>query len=197
MKPKKYRFISMGFGLFALGAGMAAPALADDGMSYNYIEAAYVDTEIDDGLDVDGDGLLLNGSVELGENFFLTAGYGTQEFDFSVDLDQWAVGIGGHAPITDKLDFVASLSYIDAEVDTPFGDIEDDGYGAGVGLRGKVTDNIELEGGVNYVDLDDGGDDTSFAFGGRYYFTENFALGAGVEFGDDVTSWQAGVRVEF
>ena len=193
MEPAKY----LGFGLVALGAAMTMPAIADDDMSYNYVEAAYVDTEIDDGLDVDGDGVFVNGSVELGDTFFLTAGYGSQEFDFSVDLDQWAVGIGGHAPISDNIDFVAALRYIDAEVDTPFGDIDDDGYGAGVGLRARVTDNIELEGGVNYVDLDDGGDDTSFAFGGRYYLTENFALGAGVELGDDVTSWQAGVRVEF
>ena len=193
MKPAKY----FGLGLLAIGVSATAPAIADDGMSYNYIEAAYIDTEIDDGLDVDGDGIGVGGSVELGDFMFLTAGYSSQEFDFSVDLDQLSVGIGAHTPLTDNVDLVGSLRYIDAEVDTPFGDVDDDGYGAGLGIRARVTDVVELEGGINYIDLDDGGDDTSVAFGGRYYFTENFAVGAGVEFGDDVTSWSAGVRFEF
>ena len=66
-----------------------------------------------------------------------------------------------------------------------------------IGIRARVADNVELEGGINYVDLDAAGDDTSFGFGGRYYFTEAFALGAGVELGDDVTGWNVGVRYEF
>ncbi len=184
--------------LVALSLAVSAPVLADDDMSYNYIEGAYIDTELEVGsTDVDGDGFGLVGSVELGENFFLTAGYGSQEFDDNVDLDQWSFGIGAHTPIADNVDLVGRVSYIDAEVDSRFGSADDDGYGIGIGLCGRITEQIELEGGINYADLDDSGDDTSFAFGGRYYFTEQFAVGAGVDIGDDVSSVFAAARFEF
>ena len=184
-------------GLVALAVSVSAPVLADDGMSYNFIEGSYIDTEIDDGLDVDGDGFGLSGSVELGSNYFLTASYSTQDFDFGIDLDQKSIGFGGYMPLSDSIDLVGSLSYVDAEIDSRFGGADDDGFGLGVGLRAQVAPNVELEGGINYVDLDDSGDDTSLALGGRYYFTEAFALGAGVSFGDDVTSWNLGARFEF
>ncbi len=190
--------LSPQLGLLVAAATLSAPALAEDGFSYNYLEAAYIDTQIDDGdLDVDGDGIGVAGSVELGESFFLEASYGRQEFDFDVDLDQWTVGLGAHAPLSDAIDLVGRVGYVDAEIDTDFGSIDDDGYLAGIGLRGRVADNFELEGGVNYVDLGDGGDATTFEFGGRLYLSPNFAIGAGVELDDDVTTWNAGVRFEF
>ncbi|NKB98991.1 MAG: outer membrane beta-barrel protein [Pseudomonadales bacterium] len=178
-------------------SAMSTVAMADEGLSYNYIDAVYVDSEIDDGLDIDGDGIAVAGSVAIGESTFLHAGYGTLEFDGGVDLDQWTVGFGAHAPIADNVDIVGRLGYVDAKLDTPFGDADDDGYSVGIGLRGKLSESFELEGGVSYVDLDDSGDDTSFNLGARYYLTENFALGAGVNLGDDVTTWNAGVRFQF
>ncbi len=193
---KKQTLIKLG--AITLAAGLTVNAVADDGMSYSFIEAAYIDTEIDDGpIDVDGDGFGLKGSLELGEIAFVTASYGTQDFDLSVDLDQWSVGVGGHLPIAENIDLVGTLSYIDAEIDTPFGDADDDGYGAGVGIRARLAEQFEVEGGINYVDLDDSGDDTSFALGGRYYISPEFAVGAGFQIGDDVTAWNIGVRVEF
>ena len=185
------------WGLVAFAVLGGAPALAE-GLNYNYVEAAYVDTEIDDSaFDVDGDGIALGGSVELGESIFLIAGYSAQEFDFGIDLDQWSVGVGGHIPISEKIDLVGSVSYVDAEVDTRFGNFDDSGYGLSVGVRARVADNVEVEGGVNYVDLDDVGDDTTFGVGARYYFTPEFALGAGVALGSDATGWSIGVRYEF
>ena len=183
--------------LLALAVLGTSPAMAE-GLNYNYIEAAYVDTEIDDNsFDIDGDGIALGGSVELGETMFLTAGYSAQEFDFGIDVDQWSVGIGGHIPISDGIDLIGTLSYIDAEVDTRFGSFDDSGYGLSVGVRARITDNVELEGGINYVDLDDVGDDTTFGVGGRYYFTPEFALGAGFAVGSDASAWSIGVRYEF
>ncbi|MCR9259396.1 MAG: porin family protein [Pseudomonadaceae bacterium] len=184
-------------GLVALAVSVSAPVLADQSMNYNYIEGSYIDTEIDNGLDVDGDGFGLSGSVELGSNYFLTASYSAQEFDFGVDLDQKSIGFGGFMGLSDSVDLVGSINYVDAEIDTRFGSADDSGFGLGVGLRARVAPNVELEGGINYVDLDESGDDTSLALGGRYYLTEAFALGAGVSFGDDVTSWNLGARFEF
>ena len=123
-------------GLVALAASVSLPAWADDGMSYTFVEAAYVDTEIDgSGFDVDGDGIALDGSFELNESVFLTASYSTQDFDFGIDLDQWSAGIGGHMPLADNIELVGTLRYVDAETDTRFGDVDDDGFGIGVGVR--------------------------------------------------------------
>lgn len=180
----------------AAAALISTPALAAEDMSYSYIQASYVDTNLDNP-DVDGDGFAASGSVEISEHFFIGAGLANQEFDFNVDLNQWSVGLGGHMPLADNLDLVGTLSYVDAELETGFGDIDDDGYGATVGLRAALTPEIELEGGISYVDLDDAGDDTTFNLGARYYFTPEFAVGAGVSTGDDVTSWNVGVRFEF
>lgn len=180
-----------------LAAALSAPVYAE-GMSYTYIEGAYTDTEIDgSGVDVDGDGLSVSGAFELTDNLFLTAGYGNQDFDQGVDLDQWFAGIGGHLPLTDTVDVVGTLAYVDAELDTGFGDADDEGYSAGLGLRARVLDNLEVEGGVTYIDLGDDLDDTALNLGGRYYFTDTFALGAGYSRGDDVDSWNVSVRLEF
>ena len=188
----------IGAGLLASAVGVfAVPAMAEDGISYDYIEAAYIDTEIDDGLDVDGDGVGFAGSAALGDTLFLHAAYGTQEFDAGVDLDQWTVGIGAHTSLTDNLDIVGRVGYVNAELDTAFGDADDDGYLVGLGLRTRLSDLIELEGGVSYVDLDEAGDETSFDVDGRFYLTNNFALGAGVSLGDDITTYRVGVRLEF
>ena len=191
---KKLTVIKAGLGIAA--CAFAFNAAADDGLSYNYVEASYVDSEIDD-LDIDGDGLALAGSVAIGDTMFLHAGYGTLDFDRGIDLDQKTIGLGAHTSISNNVDLIGTIGYVDAELDTPFGSADDDGYSVGVGLRGKIAEAFELEGGISYVDLDDSGDDTTFNLGGRYYFTESFALGAGIGIGDDVTTWNLGVRLEF
>ena len=182
----------------AVPMGAAMPALADNGMSYSYVEAAYIDTEIEVGsTDVDGDGIGLTGSAALNDTVFLTASYGTQDFDFGIDLDQWSVGVGAHTPLSDSVDLVGSISYVDAEVDTSFGSADDDGYLLTAGVRAQVAPNVELEGGISFIDLDESGDETALVFGGRYYFTEQFAVGAGVSIADDTTGWNIGARLEF
>ena len=184
-------------GLLAVATAVSAPALADDALSYTYIEAAYLDTEIDDGPDVDGDGYGIAGSFELTDALFLTASYADQDFDFGIDSNRWTAGLGAHTPLADNLDLVGEIGYVDAELETGFGDVDDDGYYAGVGLRARVAQHFELEGGLNYVDLDDSGDNTTVNLGGRYYLTDQFAIGAGIDFDDDVKTWQAGFRFEF
>ena len=185
----------LGLSVVALGVGLAAPAYSD-GLNYTYVEGGYIATDIDD-LDVDGDGLGIAGSAAIGSNWFVHGAYGNQDFDAGVDLDQLEVGIGGHMPLMDQVDLVGTLSYINAEIDTPFGNVDDDGFGASVGLRGRIAPQVELEGSISYVDFDEGGDDTAFNVDGRYYFTENFAVGAGASFSDDATTWTLGARFEF
>ncbi len=183
-------------GLLSLLA-LASPALAD-GLNYNYLEAGWVNFDLDDDIvDVDGDGFGVGGSFEVGESMFVTAGYSTADFDFDIDLDQLSFGLGVHTPIGDNVDFVGTVSYVSVEA-SAFGFSEDDdGFGASVGIRAMVSDAVELAGGINYIDLSDSGDDTSFGGSAWYYFNDQFAVGLQVEFGDDITSYGIGGRLFF
>ncbi|MEZ5557529.1 MAG: outer membrane beta-barrel protein [Pseudomonadales bacterium] len=181
--------------LLAAGLASAGAAYADD-MSYTYVEGGYLMTDIDN-VNVDGDGLGIAASAALNEMFFVFGDYATQEFDNNIDYDQFQLGLGGHWPITEVLDVVGTVSYVDAELDAGPANADDSGFGLGLGLRGRLTDVVELEGGINYYDLDDAGDDTQFNVGGRYYFTPAFAVGAGVQMGDDFTTWKISARYEF
>ncbi len=183
-------------GLISLLA-LAGPALAD-GLNYNFIEAGYVEFDLDDDFaDVDGDGFGIGGSFEVGESMFITAGYTTADFDFGIDIDQLSVGLGVHTPIADDVDFVGTISYVslDAEGFGISGD--DDGFEASVGVRAMISEAVELAGGINYIDLSDSGDDTSFGGSAWYHFNDQFALGLQAEFGDDISSYGISGRLFF
>ena len=176
---------------------LATPALAQD-LSYNFVQLGYQSIELDAGpFDVDGDGFVLSGSFEIADQFHVFGGYGTADFDFDVDLTELSLGLGFNTPIADNTDLVASIAYVEADVDTNgFGSADENGYGASVGLRSMIAPNFELAGSINYVDLGDS-DDTSFDAAGWYYFNDNVAGGVGLGFGDDVTSYGIAVRVFF
>ena len=115
-----------------------------------------------------------------------------------MDLDQLAVGGGFYMDLSDRADFYAALSYIQAEISAPgLGSADEDGYGVAVGVRGMVTDKVELNGSLSYSDLGDGADGTSFGAGALYSFTETFALGVALETDDDVTVYGIGARFYF
>lgn len=178
--------------------GLTGTAFAADNLSYSYVEAGYLNSDYDD-LDVDADGFGLQGSWGFTPNLHGFASFATQEADdFDADLDQFEVGIGGNWALSDKLDVIATVSYVDVELDGPGRfNADDNGFALGGALRGRVTDALELRGGIKYTELDEGGDDTALNLGARYYFTPMFALGADVSFSDDVTTWVLGARLDF
>ncbi|MDJ0712285.1 MAG: porin [Woeseiaceae bacterium] len=175
----------------------ATPAMAD--ISYNYIDLGYQRIELDGGgFDVDGDGFAIGGSFEIAEDWFVAAGYGTADFDFGVDLDQTAIGLGYKSEISPTSDVFATVSYVRAEVSaTGFGSADDSGFGISVGVRAMMSDNFELNGSIGYVDLDDFGDGTSFNAAGLYSFNESFALGVDLGIEEDVTSYGLFGRIYF
>ena len=176
---------------------LAGPAIAGD-LSYNFVEGGYQRVEFDESnIDVDGDGFGIGGSFEINENVFALASYATADFDFGIDLNQLAVGVGYHVDVSPNADFFAALSFVRAEVEASgFGSADDDGFGATIGMRGMVSEQVELFGTLSYVDL---GDDNSTALGGGalYSLTDTFALGANVEFDEDVTSYGITARLYF
>ena len=174
----------------------AAPALAGD-LSYNYFQLDYRRIDVDD-ISVDGDGFGLGGAFEVGENWFIVAGYATADLDFGVDLDQLEAGVGYHADMSENADVFATLSYVSVEASAPgVGSLDDNGFGIRVGVRGMVNEQVELTGSIGYVDLDDFGDGTSLGASAFYSFTDAFALGLVIETDDDITSYGLAGRFYF
>lgn len=182
----------------ALGSLMLAltplAAQADD-MSYSYIDLGYVETDIDGAPTADGFGV--RGSVGFADSLFVFGEYSNQDLA-GIDIDQFVVGLGGHYGLTDAMDLVGRVGYVDAEASAGGFSVSVDGFLVSAGLRGQVSDAFELEGRVDYVDLgDDGGDDTALAIAGRYFFTDQFALGAEFSTSDDANAYFVGVRWSF
>ena len=178
---------------------LAAPALAET-PSFNFVEAGYIEVDLDlgDGFDVDGDGFGVGGAFEIGDKVFGFASYQDASFDFNVDFSTLEVGIGFHTGLTDNTSFFFRVGYADVEVSASgFGSEDESGYAAGIGIRSNVSDLIELALEVAYVDLGDGADDTAVGGGIWFNITDNFALGANVSAGDDVTSYGGGLRLYF
>jgi hypothetical protein len=176
---------------------VALPCVAlADAPRYTYIEGGYHYLDLDD-IDVDGDGWGIGGSVALTDRVHLLAGYSSLGLDFGIDVTSLDVGVGANLPLDTSLHLVGEAGYTRTEIDTRFGDFDDDGFFGRAGLRWMVTEQVELNGWVTYVNLDDSGSDTGFSVGGLFHFTPELALGASVDLGDDATGYSVGLRYYF
>jgi hypothetical protein len=184
-----------------LGLCALLPAVAGAGnFRYSFVDAAYVHSDFDDA-GTDGDGYRVSGSVEVHENVFVFANYKDVDLDgaFDPSLSRLNAGAGlniglGKLPA----DAVFKAGYVDAEVETDFGDVDDNGFAGSAGVRIKPFSRLELEGNFNYFDLD-AFDDTTFDVSGRLYLTNAIAIQAGTEFDEEIdnVTYNAGVRAEF
>lgn len=187
----------------AIAVALVLPAAASAAeLNYSYVEGGIGRTEIDvdaGGIeDVDGDTFSLAGSLAVTDNVHVFADFNTTDFDFDVDSQMIRVGGGWNQGISESADFIARLAYVQAEVDTPFGDADEDGFDIGVGLRSAIASSFELEGFIDYIDLggDDSGD-TQFSGAARYFVTPQFAVGAAIGIGDDTMSYGVTARMNF
>jgi hypothetical protein len=192
----------MRFKIASVLAASAAfvPFLAQaDGLSYSYVDVAYVNTDLDETSE-DVDGLALRGSLEITEQVFLFAGYSDQSGSIGgrdLDFETYSLGVGYAWPIAPRMDLYGKIGYTEADADFRGFGGDDDGYLLAFGLRSRVQEQLELEGSLNYVDLSDSGDDTSLGLSARWYFTEQFAAGVEGAFGDDANTYGIGVRWHF
>lgn len=162
-------------------AVVASPAALAESPNFNYVSAGYLDGDIDGD---DADGWTFDGSTLLGENFFLSGQYqtvGNSDDGVDVDFNWLSAGLGYRTAISASTDFYGLVTYENVEVEASYrgSSISDDenGYGLSVGIRSMVSDNIELDGRLGYIDIADESE-TSFTVGARYYFNNNFSLGA-------------------
>lgn len=177
-------------GLVLAAAPLAAMA---DGMSYSYVEADYVDVDVDDG--PSGDGFGLRGSVGFLDNLFAFVDYVDASVD-DIDIENISVGVGGHYPIASDVDAVGRIGYTETDLSAGPFSASDDGYLLSLGLRGRMS-QFEAEGHVVYTDLSDGGDETAFEVTGRWNFTDMFSAGLSYRMGDDANVLYAGVRLSW
>ena len=176
----------------------SASATAQD-LNYTFINATYGNVDFDDSiLDVDGSGFGLAGSVGFTDNFHAFAEYQTAAMDFDVDLNILEAGIGYNHGLSDTVDIIGRLSYVDVEASAPgVPSDSEDGYAAGVGIRAALTQMVELNGGVDYVDFSESGSETRINAGIQLNFTESISAGLKGVFWDDVTVLQLNARFYF
>ena len=180
---------------FVTGLLMTTSAAAGD-FSYNFLRLDYVNTEVDFGsVDVDGNGPQVSGSVEVSDMFHLLARFQSIDFDGGVDGTGLELGGGYRYGFRPTSDFVATLSYVDYEIESGGVSADENGIALSAGVRHWFTNAFEFMGRLKYVDLDDS--DTSIELRGEYFFTPHWVLGAGFEFGGDATSWLIGGRYNF
>ncbi len=180
--------------LLTVGGCMCGSALADDHLSYTFLEVSYQYADLDD-LDVDGNGYAVEGSVGIGDHFFVAASYSDLDFDRGVDTESYAIGVGVHFPLSDATDVVIDLAYLDAEASVSGSSVSvsDDGYGIGVGVRGRTYENWEVEAGVQYTNFDES--DISGHLAARYFFTPQFSVGADLTIVDEAYTAGLGLRL--
>ncbi len=186
--------------LIALGGALllAGVATAGDDLSYSYLEVRYSDAELDDGfVDIDGNGYILNGSLEFSDTVHLFIGRDKLEFDDNVDLRTHIIGGGLALPLSPRTDIVLRAGFVDASFSTPFFKDDDDGYFASAGIRALLTDDIELYGEVRSLQLDDAGDEEAATLGLDFYSSKGLAVGPSVTWVEDTTIYSLGARFYF
>jgi opacity protein-like surface antigen len=183
--------------LFGAVVAALAPSLVLADMNYTKFEISVLDVELDSAIEVDGDGFALGGSYELSDKIFLFGEWQDQSLDFGIDGRSFEIGGGYTHSFSDKLDFVGSLSYVDAEVKAGNFTADDDGLALGGGIRTRLSDSVELDAGLKHVDFDNAGGDTGFSVGGRYYFNDSMALGGSADFNDNADTLRLSFRWEF
>jgi hypothetical protein len=182
--------------LFGAILAAFAPGVVLADMNYTNLEVNYLDLDVGEGVSVNGDGFEIGGSWELNDQFHLFGSWQDQSLDFGIDGRTLEIGAGWSHGFSDKLDFVGTLSMVDAELEAGGVTASDDAIALGGGIRSRLGDSFELEAGLKYVDFDSGSD-TGISVGGRYYFNDSMALGASMDSNDNADTLRLGFRWEF
>jgi len=160
------------------------------GFDYTFAEAGYRNVDSDSG---SGDGFRVALSYGATDYIHVVGEYTRLWIDdidnasgVDIDLDEFQLGLGGHYPITDKIDLVGTLSYVDDEYTgdaRPDGlgfktniNESEEGYQATVYGRIQVLKKLEMTPHVVYRDVDES--ETGFGLGLVYDLSKKFAIRA-------------------
>ena len=192
-------------------AMLSQAAFAAKGFSYSYIDGGYQGVRADS---ADADGFAAKLSYGATDHFMVLAGYshfwqdkadGFSSVD--VQVDQFTIGGGGHYSITERIDLVGSVVYVNEQStgkakysgESSKSRISGtrEGYRAEFSGRIRAMDKLELTPLVAYRDV---GDESGTGFGvdAIYNFYKKFSLrGNATYFNDDsATNLFLGVRLD-
>lgn len=173
--------------LLAVGLTACQPASAAD---YTYVGASYNTVDV---RDASFDSYTVSGSVAVGDNLFLRAGYTNAE-DADLSLGTAKVGVGYRDALTKNIDLYGVASAIVAVDDRA--DFNKYTYEAEAGVRAMLTDRLEVRGGVIATDLSRSVEYFGTA-GAEFAVTKNIRVGADLVGKEDVLGGQVGVRLYF
>jgi hypothetical protein len=178
--------------MFLAGAALVPGLGLAENLSYNYVEAGYLQVDPDNSNN-ELDGWALRGSLAITDMWHLIADFNTLDPDFGGSFDSYRVGAGLNYGINATVDLVGRASWVRLD-----GAGDADGYGLQALVRSQVAPGFELEGGVDFVDFGgSNGDTTSFIAAGRYFFTPVFAAGLSLGINDDAKTYGAEFRFNF
>jgi hypothetical protein len=159
---------------------------------YDYVEANYINTELDAG------GLELVGSLALRPDIRVSASYLDQSFGGGVDRNTLKLGAGYHWELKPKLDMLLDLGYGSSKTKhRNQARIDDNGFVLGARLRGWMTRDVELSGAVLLDDSNGPAGNLVLEFGGQYYLRDGLSVGGRVRTDDDATALFLGARFYF
>lgn len=198
------------FAIAMMVTTVSFPSLAADGPDdpdapvgpdWNYVEASYIETDVDN-LGKELKGWEVEGSLKFSEWAFLRGSYSQQEeeFDQDVDLDQFSVGVGGIWTLSDTTHLYGEVSYEHWSLDSNDVNLDGDESGSrlGIGARSVVWRGLELNAELGYIDIDDfANGEAYFEVGGLYTFWKGLGLSASYEEIDDLDTWRVGLRWSF
>ncbi len=104
------------------------------------------------------------------------------------------LGGGWSHGFSDTLDFVGTLSYVDAELRCRRSTTGSRSAAAFAAVSASRSSSMPR---LKFVDFDESGSDTGVSVGGRYYFNDSMALGASLDFYDNADTLRLGFRWEF
>jgi hypothetical protein len=156
-------------------------------LSYTYAELRFVSVDTRS-----GDGIRFNGSFKLENNWMIVGGLTALDFNNNVDSTVVELGGGYIWHYSKDFDLLSTLRFVRADIDTPGGSSDDNGFAFSAGARGLLAPQFEIRGSVNHINVDDS--DTYLELAGDYYFTERFSAGASLEFAGDVDTFTIGAR---
>ncbi|MGY1426011.1 outer membrane beta-barrel protein [Lysobacter sp. A289] len=183
-----------------LVAALPFAASAADGVSYNYVEGGYINTDTDN---TGADGWAIAGSGAIAPNFHVFGGYSgqkTDDFSFlgapyeGVDIDQMRVGVGYNHEISPRADLLTRVAYERSEDEF---NNSLNGYSVEAGVRGAMTPNLEGYALAGYEDGSDYDGDFYGRLGAQFKFNPTWGLSGDVKFVDGDTQYFIGPRITF
>lgn len=202
-------------GLLACAAACLAmlsqAAVAAKGFSYTYVDGGYRGIRADS---IDADGFAANLSYGATDYIMVLAGYShlwqdkAEGFsDVDVQIDEFTIGGGGHYSITDRIDLVGSVVYVNEQstgkVEAQGASSRDrvngtkEGYQINVSGRIRAMDQLELSPMAVYRNVAEYSD-TGFGLDAIYQFHKDWSVRANATYfnDDSATNLFLGVRFD-